>query len=148
MFTIHDIELKTIAKNKIYKNHTWKELENVYSINIEEVIDSYYLQEYKKNDKYHREGGPAYIEKFDGGYKSVLKWYINGKLHRLEGPAVIINDYDTFEMKEKFYIKGKCYEKEEFDNKLIKIKQKYMKVLFDNDIFSKSICNVITDYIL
>jgi hypothetical protein len=148
MFTIHDIELKIIAKNKIYKNHTWKELENVYSIDIEEVIDSYYLQEYKKNDKYHREGGPAYIEKFDGGYKSVLKWYINGKLHRLEGPAVIINDYDTFEMKEKFYIKGKCYEKEEFDNKLIKIKQKYMKVLFDNDIFSKSICNVITDYIL
>ena len=148
MFTIHDIELKTITKNKIHKTRTWKDLDNIYSINIEEVIDSYYLQEYKKNGKLHRLEGPAYIEKFDGGYKSILKWYINGKLHRLEGPALIINDYDTFEMKEIFYIKGKCYEKEEFVNKLIKIKQKYMKVLFDNDIFSKSICNVITDYIL
>ena len=148
MFSIHDIELKTITKNKIHKTRTWKELENIYSIKIEEIVDSYYLQEYTKNDKYHRQEGPAYIEKFDGGYKSILKWYINGKLHRLEGPAVIINDYDTFEMKEMFYIRGKCYEKEEFVNKLIKIKQKYIKVLFDNDIFSKSICNVITDYIL
>ena len=100
MFSIHDIELKTITKNKIHKTRTWKDLDNIYSINIEEVIDSYYLQEYKKNGKLHRLEGPAYIEKFDGGYKSILKWYINGKLHRLEGPALIINDYDTFEMKE------------------------------------------------
>jgi hypothetical protein len=148
MFTIHDIEVKTITKNKIHKTRTWKDFENIYSINIEEVVDSYYLQEYKKNNKYHRESGPAYIEKFDQGYKSISKWYINGKLHRLEGPAVIINDYDTFEMKEIFYIKGKCYEKEEFINKLIKIKQKYITILFDNDVFSKSICNVITNYIL
>jgi hypothetical protein len=51
-------------------------------------------------------------------------------------------------MKEMYYIKGKAYDKEEYYKKLLKIKEKYMNVLINNNIFSKSICNLITDYIL
>jgi hypothetical protein len=36
-----------------------------------------------KNDKLHREDGPA-IEKYDGS----KYWYINGQYHREDGPAV------------------------------------------------------------
>jgi len=149
MFSVNDIELKTSSKNNNQKTHRWKDNNNEYSITIKEKVDSYYLQEYRKNNNYHREGGPAYLEKFDGGYKSILRWYINGKLHRLDGPAIIVNDYDdTFMMKEMYYIKGKSYDEEEYYEKLLKIKEKYMNVLINNNIFSKSICNLITDYIL
>ena len=67
-----------------------------------------------KNDKYHREGGPAIV------YKSGAKvWYQNGLLHRLDGPAVERMDGVKF-----WYYKNErifCSSQKEFE-KLIKLK--------------------------
>lgn len=48
------------------------------------------LKFWYKNDKFHREGGPA----FEG--KNHVQYYINGNLHREDGPADICYDGGSF----------------------------------------------------
>ena len=43
----------------------------------------YDLTEWRLNDQFHREDGPA-IERSDGE----KEWWVNGKLHREDGPAI------------------------------------------------------------
>jgi hypothetical protein len=52
-----------------------------------------------KNDKYHREDGPA-IEWADGS----KSWYINGRLHRVNGPACELVKGSKF-----WYINGQLH---------------------------------------
>lgn len=68
-----------------------------------------------KDDKLHREDGPAYVS--ITGRRS---WYINGKLHRVDGPA----DIYEFWGYPHWYYNGKridCSSQEEFE-KIIKLK--------------------------
>ena len=58
-----------------------------------------------KKGKYHREDGPAVIDK-DG----TKKWYLNGIRHNLNGPAVIYND--GFK---EYWIDGEEFTKEQFE---------------------------------
>ena len=55
--------------------------------------------EWKLNDKFHREDGPAC--EYANGDKA---WFINGKLHREDGPAVEWTNGDKF-----WYINGKFH---------------------------------------
>ena len=48
-------------------------------------------QEYYFHGKHHRLDGPAIIQVFDSGSKS-LHYFCHGKLHRLDGPARIFAD--------------------------------------------------------
>jgi hypothetical protein len=50
-------------------------------------IDSEGTKKWFKNNKYHRENGPA-IEYINGD----KKWFFNGRHHREDGPAVELND--------------------------------------------------------
>ena len=64
--------------------------------------------EYYKDNKRHREDGPA-IEHIDGG----KYWYKNGKQHREDGPAV-----ESYSGVKYYYINGVNYTKEEYCNKI------------------------------
>jgi hypothetical protein len=91
----------------------------------DDLIEEQYVngdKRWLKNNKYHRENGPA-IEQNDGtkywyisgnlhrdngpaiesvdGYK---KWYIEGKLHRIDGPAIEWNNGDKH-----WYINGELH---------------------------------------
>jgi hypothetical protein len=69
---------------------------------------------YYKNNKVHREDGPA-IEFFDGE----KHWYINGQYHREDGPAIERADGIKF-----WYVNDKwidCETQEEFE-RLIRLK--------------------------
>jgi hypothetical protein len=48
-------------------------------------------EQWFKNDKLHREGGPA-IKYKDG----IEYWYKDGELHRVDGPAVTEKDYTSW----------------------------------------------------
>lgn len=58
------------------------------------IIDDYYTKRWYKDDKLHREDGPAM--EYADGFK---QWFMNGETHRLDGPAV----YYTDGSKEWFY---------------------------------------------
>ncbi len=77
-------------------------------------IDSLGNKRYYKDDKYHREDGPA-IE-YPNGVKS---WYINGKRHRIDGPAIECADgYKIWYLDDK---RINCKNNEEF-LKMVKYK--------------------------
>ena len=93
----------------------------------------YTVKEWYRNDKLHREDGPA-VEWVDGskfwmlddkyyredgpaceyadGYKS---WFINGERHRVDGPAVEYPDGEKL-----WYLNGKGLTKEEFNRRMKK----------------------------
>jgi hypothetical protein len=80
---------------------------------ISEVYkDKYNNAWWYKDDKLHREDGPA-VEYKDG----VNCWYKNGLLHREDGPAMIIDK------KNFWYLDGICYGKKKPKNwnKLLEI---------------------------
>ena len=79
-----------------------------------------------KNDKYHREDGPAVITR--GGD---IYWYMNGRIHREDGPAYItLSGYKEwykngeyhredgpaieYEDGSKWYVEGKRLSEQEF----------------------------------
>ena len=66
--------------------------------------------EYKKDEKYHREDGPA-IDAANG----VKFWYNNGKLHRKDGPAV-----EYLDGTKSWWINGIRYKKDNWSKKLEK----------------------------
>lgn len=82
---------------------------------------------YKKNDEYHRVGGPAFIDK-NGKVES---WYLNGRRHRIDGPAYTNNGVRHWYLNgvrhrtdgpaittgkhEEYWVHGKIFSKEEFD---------------------------------
>jgi hypothetical protein len=47
------------------------------------LIDQFGNQQWFKDNKLHREDGPAVI------LPSIREWWINGRRHRVDGPAVI-----------------------------------------------------------
>jgi len=70
---------------------------------------------YYKNNKKHREDGPAVVSKKVNGGVAYEKYYINGELHREDGPAVIFyNDHSGYQYRSNsthipgalYYIKG------------------------------------------
>ncbi len=63
-----------------------------------------------KDDKLHREDGPA-IE-YEGGAKA---WYVNGKLHREDGPAWEASDGTKY-----WYLFDRSVTEEEFNHWLAK----------------------------
>lgn len=85
-----------------------------------------------KDDKLHRESGPAIIHKnSDSKVVEWEEWYYNGVRHRLDGPAVILYNinynvgiYGKILNKNTWFYNNKminCSTQEEFD-KLIKMK--------------------------
>ena len=62
-------------------------------------------QEWYKNGKHHREDGPAVIY-----FSGRQEWWINGKRHREDGPAVIYPSGMQF-----WFINGIRFTKEQFD---------------------------------
>jgi hypothetical protein len=69
-------------------------------------------KEWYKDDKLHREDGPA-IELADGG----SEWYLNGQLHREDGPAIEYADGNK-----TWYLNDKLYPEEEYEKELGKLK--------------------------
>ena len=76
-----------------------------YKVRVYDVGNKYW---YNKEDRYHREDGPA-IESTDGS----KSWYLNGLIHREDGPAL---DYSSGY--KAWYLKGKKYTEEEFNQKM------------------------------
>ena len=64
--------------------------------------------EWKLNDKFHREDGPAC--EYANGDKA---WFINGKLHREDGPAV---EYASGA--KEWYINGEELTEDEFNQRI------------------------------
>ena len=88
--TLHEW-LATIPKSRNSTYESQSTLEPVSPSHTIEYIngDTEYVEEengnkgWYKNDKRHREDGPA--EEYKNGYRA---WWIDGKLHRDDGPAV------------------------------------------------------------
>ena len=62
--------------------------------------------------KKHREDGPAYISYYEDGQISSEQYYKNGKLHREDGPAVIKNNDNGSIKEELYYQNNKLYRSE------------------------------------
>ncbi len=72
------------------------------------IIDEEGNQFWYKNDKLHRDGGPAVLSILGDKF-----WYQDNELHRLDGPAVEIEGGHK-----AFYFQGKqvhVFSQEEFD---------------------------------
>ena len=72
------------------------------------IVDSYGNKHWYKNDKYHRDDGPAL--EFTRGTKY---WFQNGKRHRIDGPAIEWGDGSRH-----WYYHGKqinCFSQKEFN---------------------------------
>jgi hypothetical protein len=76
------------------------------------IINAYGDKYWYKNDKYHREDGPA-VE-FVNGYKS---WWINGKRHRENGPALECADGTKF-----WYLNNERIQSQEEFERLVRLK--------------------------
>jgi hypothetical protein len=66
-------------------------------------VDSKRIERWYKDDKFHREDGPAVI--WPDGYQ---EWYKNGNLHREDGPAIMVL-YGT----QYWYKDGKLHREDE-----------------------------------
>ena len=79
---------------------------------MENVKKSYYengniKSEYHyKNDKLHRDNGPANIYYYQNGNIKIECWYKNDKCHRDNGPAIIHYNENQNIINEKFYLNG------------------------------------------
>ena len=79
---------------------------------MENVEKSYYengnikSQHYYKNDKCHRDNGPAIIYYYENKNIKEKWWCKNGEYHRDNGPAVICYDENQNIINEEFYLNG------------------------------------------
>jgi hypothetical protein len=55
------------------------------------------------NQRYHREGGPAYES-----YEGIKAWFLNGNRHRTDGPAIIYSNGDK-----SWWLDNECYSTKE-----------------------------------
>ena len=89
---------------------------------IRKEVDDYGTQRWFKNNKRHREDGPAVI--YDDGTQF---WYREGVLHREDGPALIYSDG----VKEWYLNDYLCSTKEEWWGRLSD--EKKIKALFNGE---------------
>jgi len=86
------------------------------------VVEEHYddgsidYQEWRKDGKRHREGGPAILSYYQGGSIYHQEWYKDGKRHREAGPAHISYNQDGSIFHQSWYKDGKQLTKEEFES--------------------------------
>lgn len=73
----------------------------------------YDLEEWYKEGKLHREGGPA------RRHRQNTWWFHEGKLHRTDGPAVIIGGHPK-----EYWIHGEKYSPKEYKKEIARRKNK------------------------
>ena len=78
------------------KNHIWVMTDHVEA---KSILSSYEYTVYLKNEKLHREDGPAVTH--PNGFE---EWWLNGHLHREDGPAVTRADGTK-----EWWLNGKRY---------------------------------------
>lgn len=74
------------------------------------------IEEWKRNDKNHRDGAPAKIMRGDPltGKPRLESWYQNGKVHRVGGPAITqFSHIDGSVMEEQWYQNDKLYREDD-----------------------------------
>ena len=98
------------TKDTVYKNAEGKK----HRIYGPAYISPYYkVEEWYKDDEYHRIGGPARIHKNS-------KWYyVDGKLHRLDGPAVDVKGHPK-----EYWIGGQKLSPKEYKKEIERRKRK------------------------
>jgi len=89
-----------------------------------------------KNDKYHREDGPANQEWYENGQKKYEYWYLNDKLHRENGPTVQwwYENGQKQKEDEEWHLNGKEYTRKDWVEELKNIGSphyKEQKILYD-----------------
>lgn len=79
-----------------------------------EYIVEYYpngnkkFETWRKNNKFYREDGPAYIEYYENGKEKKIEWMFDNMFHRENGPSSIwYFDNGNIE-REEWYLNGKC----------------------------------------
>lgn len=81
-------EIKYYPDSKIVKCKIWSDMQGVKRIVKYEVDGKLKFEQWYKNDKLHRDDGPANKMWHNNGRIFYEEWFIDGKLHRNNGPSI------------------------------------------------------------
>lgn len=91
-------------------------------------VEVYQTWNWYINDVYHREDGPALVEKDQGEW-----WYKKGKLHRVGGPAILVQgflrDDGSRPIHHHYWLDGVRYSPEDYWNHIFNLKVKLDKIV-------------------
>jgi hypothetical protein len=90
-------------------------------VKIKDDIDV--IKRYYKNNKLHRDNGPAVVENCLSGWDVASYWYKEGVIHREDGPAVELLDHMNDKVTHEYYINGIQYKESEYREKIVEYKK-------------------------
>ena len=108
--------------------------------------DYNYYNTYKKNDVFHSTDDCAVFESLSDGNEIYGAWYYNGILHNTNGHALVYKDYILNKFSFKYYLFGVEYSKEEYDKKLVQMKDEMEEALKQSDL-NKEAVSIINKFI-
>jgi hypothetical protein len=86
------------------------------------IIDKQKEEWLNKDNRFHRESGPAVIYFYENGNIKYEGYYLNGKQHREDGPALIQYNHNRNIICEEYHLNNIEYSKQNYLEQIKKLK--------------------------